>query len=88
MVENSGSIEGKEVVQIYLNDVFSSVTTPVKALKGFKKINLLPGEKKEVGFTLSADEMSLINREMKAVVEPGSFEVTVAGLKSEFIVEV
>ncbi|MGV8136052.1 MAG: glycoside hydrolase family 3 N-terminal domain-containing protein [Mangrovibacterium sp.] len=89
-VSNTGEVTGKEVVQLYIRDKVSSVTTPVKQLKGFKKIELKPGEKKKVDFTVSYEELSLWNREMKRVVEPGSFEVQVGSssddirLKGEF----
>ena len=83
-VKNTGKREGDEVVQLYVNDVVSSVTTPVKALKRFKKIKLKPGEKKRVEFVLNDRDLSLINRDMKPVVEPGKFEVMTGGLKDEF----
>jgi len=91
-VSNTGEVTGKEVVQLYIRDKVSSVTTPVKQLKGFKKIELAPGEKKKVDFTVNYEELSLWNRDMKRVVEPGSFEVQVGSssddirLKGEFIV--
>ncbi len=83
-VKNTGKREGDEVVQLYVNDVVSSVTTPVKALKRFKKIRLKPGDKKEVKFMLNAHDLSLINRDMKPVVESGKFEVMTGGLKDTF----
>lgn len=83
-VKNTGKREGDEVVQLYVNDVVSSVTTPVKTLKRFKKIKLKPGEKKEVKFMLNAHDLSLINRDMKPVVESGKFEIMTGGLKDTF----
>ncbi|NJD03797.1 MAG: aminotransferase class V-fold PLP-dependent enzyme [Ruminiclostridium sp.] len=86
-VRNIGKREGKEVVQLYVNDVVSSVTTPVKALKGFMKINLKPGEEKEVAFELGFEELSLLNEQMVPVIEPGEFEVIVGNLSARFEVE-
>lgn len=74
-VKNTGSREGAEVVQLYIRDKVSSVTTPVKALKAFHKIFLKPGEEEEVSFTLTADDLKLWNRDMEFVLEPGEFEV-------------
>jgi beta-glucosidase len=83
-VENTGDRSGKEVAMIYVNDKVSSVTTPVKALKGFKKILLNPGERKTVIFELGFDELYLVDDNMKKTVEAGSFEVMIAGLRGEF----
>ena len=76
-VKNSGDRAGKEVVQLYLRDKISSVTTPVKQLKGFSKIELQPGESKLVEFSVDFEELSLWNQEMEKVVEPGSFEIQI-----------
>jgi len=78
-VKNTGSLDGDEVVQLYLTDVYSSVTTARKVLKGFSRIFLRKGETKEVSFELSPDELSLWNRNMERVVEPGEFKVMVGG---------
>jgi len=83
-IRNTGRRRGKEVVQLYVNDVVSSVTTPVKALRGFKKIDLKPGEKRTVRFVLTPDDLGLFDEEMAFVVEPGTFEVLVNGLKKTF----
>lgn len=73
-VKNTGSVPGKEVVQLYVNDKISSVTTPVKALKGFSKISLAPGESRRVSFTVAPEDLGLWNRDMKYVTEPGDFD--------------
>lgn len=73
-VKNTGSVPGKEVVQLYVNDKISSVTTPVKALKGFSKISLAPGESRRVSFTVAPEDLGLWNRDMKYVTEPGEFD--------------
>jgi len=76
-VRNAGERGGAEVVQLYIRDVISSVTTPVKQLKGFTKVALGPGEKKTVHFKLTPEELSLLNRQMVRMVEPGEFKVMI-----------
>ncbi|MCK4966297.1 glycoside hydrolase family 3 C-terminal domain-containing protein [bacterium] len=83
-VENSGVREGCEVVQLYINDVISSIVTPIIELKGFEKISLQPGEKKTVKFKLTPEDLSFIGENMKPVVEPGRFDIMV-GSSSEDI---
>ena len=83
-VRNTGKRAGKEVVQVYVNDVYSSVTTPVRALRRFEKVALRPGEKKRVGFTLTPDDLAVLALNGDRVVEPGEFEVFVGGLSKSF----
>jgi beta-glucosidase len=83
-VRNTGERGGAEVAQLYIRDVISSVTTPVKQLKGFAKVALDPGEKKTVRFKLGPEDLSLLNRQMVRVVEPGEFKVMI-GHSSEDI---
>jgi beta-glucosidase len=83
-VENTGSRKGDEVVQLYVRDLFASVTRPLKMLKGFQRITLQPGQKKSVEFTLPAEELALWDRHMERVVEPGTFQVTVGSLTGSF----
>jgi beta-glucosidase len=78
-VKNTGDYDGDEVVQLYIHDMYSSVTTPLKTLKGFKRVFIKKSETKHIEFTLTPDELALWNREMKRVVEPGEFEVMVGG---------
>ena len=82
-VKNTGNYDGDEVVQLYINDVYSTVTTPKKTLKGFQRLFIKKGETKKVEFTLTGDELSIWNREMKRVVESGDFEVMVGGNSTE-----
>ncbi|HEU4386808.1 MAG TPA: glycoside hydrolase family 3 C-terminal domain-containing protein, partial [Blastocatellia bacterium] len=84
-VGNIGTFDGEEVAQLYIRDIVSSVTTPVKALKGFQRVFLKKGETRRLTFELAAGELSLWNREMKRVVEPGQFEVMVGGNSEEVI---
>jgi beta-glucosidase len=81
-VENIGQRAGDEVVQLYLTDAASSVTRPVKELKGFERVTLRPGEKRRVQFTLAPEHLGFHDREMRFRVEPGSFNLTV-GTSSE-----
>lgn len=83
-VKNTGGVAGDEVVQLYLRDEVSSVTTYVKVLRGFERIHLEPGEEKEVRFTLTPQDLGLWNRDNRFVVEPGTFTVMV-GSSSEDI---
>ncbi|MGZ4959421.1 MAG: glycoside hydrolase family 3 N-terminal domain-containing protein [Methylomonas sp.] len=76
-VKNTGKMTGKEVVMVYLNDVAASVTRPARQLKAFKKVELKPGEKQTLAFTLTAKDMSFIGVDMKRIVEPGEFKVMV-----------
>ena len=76
-VANTGARAGDEVVQLYIRDVVSSVTRPTKELRGFERVTLAPGQSRTVTFTLGPDALSLIDRDMRRVVEPGRFDVMV-----------
>jgi beta-glucosidase len=86
-VANTGSRVGDEIVLVYVQDLVSSVTTPVKALKAFTRVSLAPGEHRTVTLEIPFDHLSLIDRQMKRIVEPGDFEVTVGGLHRTFQVQ-
>ncbi len=83
-VKNTGTRAGDEVAQLYVRDTVASVVRPRKELKGFCRLTLEPGEKKKLTFMMPVELLSLYNREMKLVVEPGEFEVMV-GSSSEDI---
>ncbi len=85
-VSNVGKIAGKEAVQLYLRDVVSSVVTPVKLLKRFEKIDLRPGRTKTVTFTLTPDDLMLLDENFVWTVETGEFEVSMGELKRTFVV--
>jgi beta-glucosidase len=76
-VTNTGSREGSEVVQLYVRDLVSSVTRPVKELKGFSKVRLAAGETKTVELPITFDSLAFHDIEMNYVVEPGEFAVMV-----------
>jgi len=78
-VKNTGKMAGDEVVQLYLSNLSASVPVPVKALKGFKRIHLNPGETKTITFTLAPDAFSVIDEQNKRVIKPGIFEMTIGG---------
>ena len=84
-VTNSGSVAGEEVVQLYIRDEVSSVTRPIKELRGFRRIPLKPGETGTVELTLGPDDLSFLNREMQRVVEPGTFKIMVGGNSQDLI---
>jgi beta-glucosidase len=73
------------VVQLYIRDEVSSVTRPVKELRGFRRIALAPGETRSVDFSLGPGELSFLNREMNRVVEPGPFKIMVGGNSDDLI---
>ena len=76
-VKNTGNRKGAEVVQLYIRDNFSSVTRPVKELKGFKKIWLDPGQSQTITFTIQPDLLAFYDKDMKWVIEPGDFTIMV-----------
>jgi beta-glucosidase len=84
-VKNIGSVRGDEVAQLYIRDEVSSVTRPVKELRGFRRVSLEPGETKTIEFALGPDELSFLNRDMHRVVEPGTFKIMAGGNSNELI---
>ncbi len=76
-IENTGQMDGDEVVMIYINDKVSTVTTPVRKLVAFKRIHLKRGEQKTLSFTIDNQDFELLDRHMKPVVEPGEFEIII-----------
>jgi len=78
-LKNTGSKDGSEVVQLYIQDLVGSVTRPVKELKGFQKIFLKAGETKEITFKISAEDLKFYNADLKFAAEPGDFKVFVGG---------
>jgi beta-glucosidase len=90
-LENTGRRAGDEVVQLYIRDVASSVTRPVRELKGFERVTLKPGERRRVAFKLTPAELGFYNRDLRFVVEPGAFKVfagtsSADGLEANFTV--
>jgi beta-glucosidase len=83
-IKNTGPRAGDEIVQLYINDKYSSVVTPTKVLRGFARVHLEKGEKEEVSFGIKPEHLSFYDRNMKFIVEPGEFEIMV-GASSEDI---
>lgn len=78
-VTNAGARAGDEVAQLYLRDDVASVTRPVRMLRGFQRLSLAPGETRAVTFTLAPEHLALNGRDMRRVVEPGTFTVWAGG---------
>ncbi len=83
-IKNTGKRAGKEIVHLYLSDLVRSVTPPVKQLKRFKNVMLEPGERRNVKFSLTSDDLAFIGRNNQKVIEPGEFKITVGELNATF----
>ena len=77
VVTNTGKRAGREIVQLYIHDLVSSVTRPVMELKDFASVLLAPGESRTIEFTITPDKLSFLNQKMEEVVEPGWFDIMV-----------
>ncbi|MEO9513854.1 MAG: beta-glucosidase BglX [Flavobacteriaceae bacterium] len=89
-VANIGNVQGEEVVQIYIHDKVASIARPIKELKGFEKIKLLPGKSQRVEFNLTDEELGFYNQDYQFIVEPGEFGVMIGtssqdGVSGSFI---
>ena len=78
-VTNTGNMAAAETVQLYTRDLVASLSRPVKELKGFEKVYLQPGESRNVKFTLHASSLAFWTSPTTKVVEPGEFNLWVAG---------
>lgn len=76
-VENTGKVKGTETVQLYIRDLTGSVVRPVKELKGFQKVTLVPGEKQTVSFEIMEEMLKFYTKDMEYKAEPGKFKVFV-----------
>ncbi len=92
-ITNTGKRLGDEVVQLYFKDIMSSVTVYETQLRGFERVTLAPGEKKTIRFTLTPKDISLLDKNLNPVVEPGEFEVLIGSssedirVKKKFVIE-
>jgi beta-glucosidase len=77
-VKNTGNVEGKEAVLLYISDMFASITPDTKRLRGYSKISLKPGETRNVTFKISAKDLAFVNDQSKMVTEPGDFKIQIA----------
>jgi len=76
-LKNTGKYKGDEVVQLYLRDELASVARPIKELKAFQRISLNAGEEKEIHFTITPDMLTMLDVNLKEVVEPGTFRIMI-----------
>ena len=76
-IKNAGKIPGDEVVQLYTRDLLASVARPVIELKGFQRIHLKAGEMKEVSFTITPEMLSMLDKDLKSIVEAGGFRIMI-----------
>lgn len=84
-IKNTGKVRGDEVAQMYIRDDVSSVTRPLKELKDFARVSIEPGATRTVTFNVTPAKLALYNREMKRVVEPGTFQIMVGGSSMDLI---
>ncbi|UZO81491.1 glycoside hydrolase family 3 C-terminal domain-containing protein [Aquimarina sp. ERC-38] len=83
-ITNTGLYTAKESVLLFISDLYASITPEVKALKGFKKIELAPNTSKKVTFNITKTELSFVNEALQTIVEPGDFEVHIGPLTQRF----
>ena len=82
-VRNAGARAGDEVVQLYVRDELASAARPVMQLAGFRRVHLAPGEEREVVFELPAEQLSMLDADMRRVVEPGTFRIMVGASSAD-----
>ncbi len=82
-IRNTGSVDGAEVVQLYIRDVLSTVARPVIELKGFQSIFLKAGEEKTIEFRITPEMLSMLNAKMETVIEPGTFELMIGASSAD-----
>ena len=83
LVKNTGSSDGDEVVQLYLNQGLSSVVQPERQLKAFKRITLEPGETRQVTLSLEYDDLAIVDANMKWTVEPGTYQILIGSSSND-----
>ncbi|MES2388835.1 MAG: glycoside hydrolase family 3 N-terminal domain-containing protein [Bacteroidota bacterium] len=82
-VKNTGAREGKEAIDLFISDLYASLTPRIRRLRDFTKISLRAGEEKTVTFTIDKDDLNMVNADSKTVTEPGDFEIQAGGLKTK-----
>ena len=82
-VKNTGNRDADEIVQLYIRDMVSSISRPVKELKGFQRIHLAVGESKEVSFEITPDMLKFYNADLKHIIEPGDFQIMIGANSKE-----
>jgi beta-glucosidase len=86
-VKNTGKVNGKVSVLLYLSDKVASITPEVKALKRFEKISLTPNESKTITFTLNQKDLQFVNNDLKWISEKGTFKIQIEALTQEFLLK-
>ena len=86
-VKNTGDREGTEIVQLYMQDVTASLVRPVKELKGFARVELMPGQEKTVTLHLKKQDMGFYNNQAEYVLEDGKFRIYVGGNSRDCLCE-
>ena len=86
-IANTGKVRGDEIAQMYIRDDFSSVTRPIKELKDFARVSIEPNQTKTVTFKITPQKLQYYNREMKRVVDPGTFQIMVGGSSVNLITQ-
>ena len=76
-LNNTGNVEGDEVVQLYIRDMVASVVRPVSELKGFQRIHLQPGETKNISFQITPEMLSMLDKNLNEIIEPGAFRIMI-----------
>lgn len=84
-ITNCSTVDGKEIAELYINDVVSSIMTPTKQLRGFNKVFIKAGDTKTVTFKITPDDLSLVNTNCKEIVESGEFEIMVGKSSSDYL---
>ncbi|RMD75784.1 MAG: beta-glucosidase, partial [Lentisphaerae bacterium] len=82
-LKNTGDYRGDEVVQLYIHDLVASVSQPVKVLRRFQRLSLKPGEAKTVTFELGPEDFTILDRNLKPVIEPGEFEILIGSSSAD-----
>ncbi len=82
-LKNTGKYKGEEIVQLYIRDKIASIARPVKELKGFKKIELNPGESKVIAFSITTEKLSFYNNDLKWISEPGEFSLMIGSASDD-----
>jgi beta-glucosidase len=83
-VKNTGVMAGRDVVQLYVSDLYRSLTPPNRELKGFRKVELKPGESRTVSFTLTTADLAFVGLNNRWITEPGKFRASIGKLSEEF----
>ncbi|MDH7460469.1 glycoside hydrolase family 3 N-terminal domain-containing protein [Chitinophagaceae bacterium 26-R-25] len=82
-IKNTGKYKGEEVIQLYLRDELASVARPVKELKGFQRVSLNPGEEKTVQFNITPAMLTMLDVNLKEVIEPGTFRIMIGSSSAD-----